>query len=137
MRRLLIQQPLLFMAGATVSGVLLDSMLRGSDIGVESILGAIWLGLVAIGLVSILLAGPICRRSLAVIVFVPLGAWLHHHRQEEYERASIRRILDTESQPVVVRGRIDRPVTLRRKMLNHVSPRQQRSPWQTQFELPL
>lgn len=70
-----------------------------------------------------------CNAVLAICVF---GSW-HAFREATYRNASIVDRLHQPSQPVVVRGKLDRTVSLRRNPLSFGRLRDEVSPWQSQL----
>ncbi|MCA9138551.1 MAG: ComEC/Rec2 family competence protein [Planctomycetales bacterium] len=70
--------------------------------------------------------------SAAVLFVCVFGCW-HAVCEQSYRRASILELVDQTSQPIIVRGTLDRAVTLRRNPLSFGPRRVSVSPWQSQL----
>ena len=98
-------------------------------------LGYVWWVSVALCLLLLIRARPSVRRIVAVLIFVPLGGWLHHHQIDLYQHCGLGQYLRLSEQPTVIRGIVDRPPTLTNRKSQDDVGRPHRSPWQTQLEV--
>lgn len=132
------QQPVLLISLATVSGVLLDSCcpLSHSQAG-RTISGCGWGIAVFLCLALLIWAKASVRRTVAVLVFVPLGGFLHNNQISLHHSCTLWKYLCVNEQPTVIRGIVDRPSTLRNRKSQYNTGRHHRSPWQTQLEVKL
>ena len=77
------------------------------------------------------------RRTVAVLVFVPLGGFLHNNQISLHHSCTLWKYLCVNEQPTVIRGIVDRPSTLHNRKSQYNTGRHHRSPWQTQLEVKL
>ena len=120
-------QPLLLVACAASSGVLLQSQLQLPVL--------IWVGLFA-GVVAAVGRLPCRFRWLAVLALVvPLAALRQASREAHYHAATLLSVASHTDQPVVLEGTIDRPTVLRRHPQAESRMRRGESPYQSQLEV--
>ena len=117
---------MLWIALAATSGIFADRQTSGST--------NFWLA----SLIVVLVAGclvSIGRRWFVIpLVIVPLFALRHAVDREQYDSATISRVLGSESEPVIVEATIDRPAELQPHPMAGYELRRDLSPWQTEFE---
>ena len=132
------QQPVLLISLATISGVLLDSCcpLSHSQAG-RTISGCGWCIAIFLCLALLIRAKASVRRTVAVLVFVALGGFLHNNQISLHHSCTLWKYLCVNEQPTVIRGIVDRPSTLRNRKSQYNTGRHHRSPWQTQLEVKL
>ncbi len=124
--RISCRSPMLWIALAATSGIFADCQTSGST--------NFWLA----SLIVVLVAGclvSIGRRWFVIpLVIVPLFALRHAVDREQYDSATISRVLGSESEPVIVEATIDRPAELQPHPMAGYELRRDLSPWQTEFE---
>lgn len=133
-RRLVHQQPLLFLAVAAIVGVLIDSSF-GPPSGIKA---AVWIGLLITCVGVILLSRRTSHTvaSLATVTLVMAFAALDHlYQDRSYQSASILSIITDRSQPAILEGLVKKPPLLRRHPLADQRVQRDQSPWQTQIEI--
>lgn len=123
------RQPLVLLAAAAASGILLDALLAPPK--------ELWLALFVVTL-ALILRGPKSLRWMAAAgICLPLFAVRHSLDETAYRAASIFSAASTTPQPAIVEGTVDQAVRLKRHPLAELRVRRGRSPWQTQFECEL
>ncbi|QEG02889.1 ComEC family competence protein [Stieleria maiorica] len=111
---------------AAVAGLLplaIERMLRPSPTGVQ------WTGVGG----SARVVRWTCNAVLWMCCFGVLHAW----SETSYRGASIRALVDQSDQPIVVRGRLDCTVSLRRNPISYGRRGDGQSPWQSQLTIAL
>ena len=130
------QHPMVLIAMATISGVLLDFLTSPTlSTASRTVTGYGWLITVSICLMLLIRARPSIRRIVAVLVFVPFGGYLHNSQSNLHHKRTILRYLCSIQQPTIIRGIVDRPPTMRNRQSKHNTAGHHRSPWQTQIEV--
>jgi len=133
---------MLLISLATIFGILLDTCFPldqlarfHGNLGFHLTLGHGWWATVVLCLLLLIRARPSVRRVVAVLIFVPLGGWLHHHQTDLYQHCGLGHYLRSSEQPTVIRGIVDRPPILCNRKSQDDVGRPHRSPWQTQMEV--
>lgn len=132
-QQLVHRQPLMLVAVAAVSGVLVDARFGG----LHPACGLIWLLLTMAAIASTLVGKPEVRRVAVVLVFLPLAAALHYFSNDRYQQADLLQRVRPTAAPTIMEGVIDVPPVLRRHPLANQPGRRGQSPWQTQLEVEL
>ncbi len=133
---------MLLISLATIFGILLDTCYPldqqasfRTTSWLRLTLGYVWWVSVALCLLLLIRARPSVRRIVAVLIFVPLGGWLHHHQTDLHQHCPLGKYLRLTEQPTVIRGIVDRPPSLCNRKSQHFISGHHRSPWQTQIEV--
>tara|TARA_R110002049_G_scaffold4601_4_gene31906 strand:+ start:148453 stop:150975 length:2523 start_codon:yes stop_codon:yes gene_type:complete len=130
------RHPLIAVAAAAAIGILLDKTLAVCLVPAETLTGLmIWVGVFGVVALAVWKIPERHRWLVTGLLVMPIAAIRHRVVADQYDRASVFRIVSETPAPAVLEGTIDRPIVLRRHPLADSISRTDQSPWQTMAEV--
>ncbi|TWU57877.1 ComEC/Rec2 family competence protein [Rubripirellula reticaptiva] len=130
---------MLFLASASIVGILADAVLRELTPSKSSSL-SIWIGWITICTFWIVFFGDRSKNVsgiATVLVMLGIGGLDHAIQSRWYERATVVSLIDDDPVPAIVEGVIDRSPVLRPHPMISRRRRENQSPWETRLEVSL